>query len=500
MSLRTRTVLAALLTGGFYLFALTIALGLLAFPVLTVVFAHELFLRPAIVGVAAGAAILYSIVPRRLPFVPPGPRLDLSRQPRLAAELEAIAEAVGAQAPSEVYMEMAVNAGVLEAGGRLGFGTRRVMVIGLPLLRALTLSEFRAVMVHEFGHYQAGDTRLTPWIYRARIAILETVRHVGRRSWMLRLPFVAYGVLFLRLTQAVARRQELAADALGAEAAGRDAMAGALTAVVAGWFVYGEFWKQEMWPALKGGFRPPLLEGFGRFTGVPRVQLAVNQKLHGEMNAPRRDPYDSHPPLGERLAALEGAPRHARPAVDPPASTLLDGLPQLELDLLAHVVGSGVINSEAVGWDELAERQYLPGYRANVLRYGDLFAGASVSQLPDVLARSTQLGQLIRERAGGPAASPEEAIDITWRTVACCLTASLVDAEWTFTMPMEGTATLSRHGLPPLEPFDAVIGLGQGKLRPDEWLAWCRASGTGDVELAPARRDQAVVSGVEQPS
>ncbi|HEX6547626.1 MAG TPA: hypothetical protein VF134_02665, partial [Candidatus Dormibacteraeota bacterium] len=116
MSLRSRTLLAVALTIGFYVLALGTAVGLLALPVVLLVFAHHLYLRTVLVGIPAGAAILYSILPRPLPFVPPGPRLHLDRQPRLAAELEAIAEAVGETMPAEVYLELAVNAGVLEAG------------------------------------------------------------------------------------------------------------------------------------------------------------------------------------------------------------------------------------------------------------------------------------------------------------------------------------------------------------------------------------------------
>ncbi|HEX6548614.1 MAG TPA: hypothetical protein VF134_07735, partial [Candidatus Dormibacteraeota bacterium] len=306
------------------------------------------------------------------------------------------------------------------------------------------------------------------------------------RSWLLRWPFVGYGVVFLRLTQAIARRQELVADALAARAVGRRPAIQALTGVEAGGFVFGEFWKQEMVPALRGGFRPPLLEGFARFTGVPRIVTAVGQVLHTAMTAPQRDPYDSHPPLGERLAALQAAPEHPPLAGDPPASSLLDDLPQLELDLLAHFVGSGVIHTEPVMWNELAVRQYLPGYRANVLRYGDLFRGATLLELPDVLARSVTIGQAIRHRAGGPPPSPEEATDIARKTLACCLTVALVDTGWQFSMPMEGNATLSRPGAPSLEPFSAVFRLAGGELPPEEWRRWCADSGSGNVRLAPA--------------
>jgi len=40
------------------------------------------------------------------------------------------------------------------------------MVIGLPLMQIMTVSQMRAVLAHEFGHYYGGDTKLGPWVYR----------------------------------------------------------------------------------------------------------------------------------------------------------------------------------------------------------------------------------------------------------------------------------------------------------------------------------------------
>jgi Zn-dependent protease with chaperone function len=81
-----------------------------------------------------------------------------------------------------VYLVADVNAFVAQRGGWMELFSTRVMGLGLPLLNALTVSELRAVLSHEFGHYAGGDTKLLPWIYRARIAIIRT-RHKTPRSW-----------------------------------------------------------------------------------------------------------------------------------------------------------------------------------------------------------------------------------------------------------------------------------------------------------------------------
>jgi heat shock protein HtpX len=76
--------------------------------------------------------------------------------------------------PKEVYLIAEVNAWVAQRGGILGVGSRRVVGLGLPLMRILSVAQLRAVLAHEFGHYYGGDTRLGPLVYSMRSAIGRT--------------------------------------------------------------------------------------------------------------------------------------------------------------------------------------------------------------------------------------------------------------------------------------------------------------------------------------
>src|SRR6185437_11012238 len=97
-----------------------------------------------------------------------------------------------------VFLMPDVNAWVAQRGGVMGFGSHRVMALGMPLMALLTVPEFRAVIAHEFGHYHGGDTRLGPWIYKTRSAIGRTLRELGRRnSWLVAI-FRCYGDMFLK--------------------------------------------------------------------------------------------------------------------------------------------------------------------------------------------------------------------------------------------------------------------------------------------------------------
>src|SRR6185312_8851506 len=96
-------------------------------------------------GFTISLVILWSLVPRKDAFSAPGPALTADAHPRLFNELSSIADRFNEPIPAEVYLAPEVNAWVAERGGVMGFGSRRVMVLGLPLLSTLSISQFRAV-------------------------------------------------------------------------------------------------------------------------------------------------------------------------------------------------------------------------------------------------------------------------------------------------------------------------------------------------------------------
>ena len=196
--LAKRAMLAVVLMVGFYLFATTIALVLLWLPYGEWVYIGRLHIKLAAFSVIGGLTIMWSLVPRVDRFTPPGPRLDRATHPRLFDLIQRVAAATRQEVPAEVYLLNEVNAWVTERGGVMGFGSRRVMGIGLPLMQSVSVEEFEAIIAHEFGHYCAGDVKLGPWIYKTRAAIGRTITGVG--DTLIAAPFLWYGGHFLRLT------------------------------------------------------------------------------------------------------------------------------------------------------------------------------------------------------------------------------------------------------------------------------------------------------------
>ena len=132
-------------------------------------------------AVIVGTTILWSLFPRKDSFTPDGILMDLSRQPRLREELEAIARIMREPLPSEVYLVSAANAAVAQRDGKFGFGNRRLMLLGLPLLQTLSVSQFRAVLAHEFAHFYSGDTSIGPWVFKARSNMARGAYQPGSR-------------------------------------------------------------------------------------------------------------------------------------------------------------------------------------------------------------------------------------------------------------------------------------------------------------------------------
>jgi Zn-dependent protease with chaperone function len=91
-------------------------------------------------------------------------------QPQLFAFLYRLADEAGAPRPHRVYLSARVNAAVFYDLSILNllFPSRKNLEIGLPLVNILTLSEFKAVLTHEFGHFAQRSMAIGSWVYIAQ--------------------------------------------------------------------------------------------------------------------------------------------------------------------------------------------------------------------------------------------------------------------------------------------------------------------------------------------
>jgi heat shock protein HtpX len=399
-SLTGRFAAAIALTIGFYTLALLFAAALIGLPVYGWLEAGRGNLWVTITCLFLGGSILFAIFPRRLRFQPPGVRVDHGSQPQLLQLIAEEAKAMKEKEPDEVYATMEVNAAVTEVGRG-----RRVMIVGIPMLHLLSERGFRGVIAHELGHYRGGDTRLGPVIYRTREAIGRTIEQLsdddGDDGWaqaIIRQPFIWYGRAFMRITSAISRREEFAADACAVERAGRDAHVEALRRIHAFAPAFDAYWQQDVVPALSSGTRPPLAEGFSRFAGTESVQQTAERLVEQELAEGRTHPYDSHPSLAERIAAVERFP--AGQADDSPqAISLIEDPQELEAAQVEFLFGAEArAQLERIAWEDAGDRIYVPGYEGLVREYAWLVEDVTFASLPATATRLHHTGDELRRR------------------------------------------------------------------------------------------------------
>ena len=126
------------------------------------------------------------------------------------------------------------------------------------------------------------------------------------------MPFIAYADFFMKTSVRISRAQELQADAVAAQVAGASAAAGALRKTEILSTAWQAYFHGEVLPILNKARLPPLLEGFDRYWRAAQTPgTPAFDALKSALDTSVR-PDDTHPPLGERIAALGESRRCGR--------------------------------------------------------------------------------------------------------------------------------------------------------------------------------------------
>ncbi|SEE99919.1 M48 family metalloprotease [Streptomyces sp. Ag109_O5-10] len=357
--LRAALVLGLLL--GFYALALLLLLVLAVLdvflargPGLTVV-AVEGYLGSLAIAWCVVRVVLLTRGPGDGQDEVPGVSLTPGEQPELWWHVRNLAERVGTRPPAEIRVVPGANAMVREDARWLGLvaGERRLF-LGVTLLIGLSQDELDAVLGHELGHYAHDDTRLGGLLWALHGRLQHTVhtlrrraadeeaeerartaaraarrRAAGRRPALKREPkpgpdhylalvFCAYARLCLRLTEAVSRRQEYAADLVAARVAGRDTTAAALRRIPALDAAEDLYLREYALMGQGAGLLPPEGQfhgGLAQLLADPARRAELDAWTHGplqEVASEESSPYDSHPLTADRIAALEALPELPR--------------------------------------------------------------------------------------------------------------------------------------------------------------------------------------------
>jgi heat shock protein HtpX len=482
-SLAWRLTAAIALTIGFYTLAIVIAAALLAVAILPWVLRGSSNLWVTLTCFVLGVTILVAIFPRRQKFEPHGVRVTPESQPRLLAMIEEESRTTGARAPGEVYATLEVNAGVTQVRGT------RIMVVGVPLLHILSERGLRGVIAHEFGHYAGGDTRLGPWVWRTYDGVARTIDYLtdddGDEGWTqkaVRLPFIWYGRAFMRITAAIKRRQEFAADQMAAASAGRDSYIEALRRLHAYGPSFGAYWENEVAAVLSAGRRPPVVAGFSTYLRSDMIDRAAGEFLEQQLQE-KTDRYDSHPSLGERIEALQVCP--PGDADDsPPALSLLREPETLERDLVAALVHPEAAELPELAWDDVGREVYLERARALCAEHGEVLGDATVADLAKLAQELGPIAGRLQERE--PELPPEAAPDFAATLLAEALLVALAGAGWTVEAGLAEPVT-ARRGDERLNPYEVVATLREDDVAAAGWRERASLLGISELPLrAPA--------------
>ncbi len=180
--------------------------------------------------------------------------LKAKDHPRLFKFLHTIADETGAPKPHRVFLSPRVNAAVFYDLNffNLIMPSKKNLEIGLGLVNVLTLSELKAVLAHEFGHFAQKTMAVGRWVYVAQQIATQVVNkrdmldkflsglsrfdlRVAWIGWLLQ--FVVWSIRSLTDTllsgvilaqRALSREMEFQADLVSVSATGSEALINAL--------------------------------------------------------------------------------------------------------------------------------------------------------------------------------------------------------------------------------------------------------------------------------
>jgi Zn-dependent protease with chaperone function len=249
---------------------------------------------------------------------PSGLLLDPLTVPRLFALVGELTQALKCPTFDRILLTSDFNAAVVQIpkGFILG-GHKNYLLIGLPLLQAVSPQEFRAILAHEFGHLSSNHNQFDGWIYRMRQTwgkVLTRLQQTQQDAPILIFKrfFEWYVPFFDAYSFVLARADEYEADCCAALLAGNKVTATALVATsVRAFFLEESFWTR-IYQKVNTHPDPPQ-KLFTRMADEFKIAIQPEnerQWLQLALNF-RTNLVDTHPCLSDRLQALGIAPENA---------------------------------------------------------------------------------------------------------------------------------------------------------------------------------------------
>ncbi|NML65645.1 M48 family metalloprotease [Hymenobacter sp. RP-2-7] len=235
--------------------------------------------------------------------------------------------------------------------GLLGW-PRNYVLVGLPLLQTLSPAQAAAVVAHELGHLRGGHGRFGALVYRVNASWAQLAGQLARggggslvhrfTDW--------YVPRFNAWSHPLRRTAEFEADAAAAQLTSPADLAEALCAIHLREPALNRLHWDELTKTMAHEPAPPA-DTISRLLAVARTARLPDTEeatlLHRAVEA-EPDPHDTHPTLGERLAALSQAP--LVPALPP--VTAAEAWLGASLPILAQELDAEWASARTAPWGE----------------------------------------------------------------------------------------------------------------------------------------------------
>jgi Zn-dependent protease with chaperone function len=289
-----------------------------------------LFVNNTFIRVLAAVAVVLLPWLMRPGYRDSGKSIERKDAPELYAALDDLKTKLDVGRRIDVRLEDGVNAGAREARGLFGLvGTRRVLMLGVPLLALLGKDEARAVIAHEFGHFSRRHGRLGHWLYWAHLGWLSHAEQIDAESSILDHAGASFAESFVpafsRRAMVWSRRCEYEADADAGRAVGGEKLVSALA-------------RLDVFNAWHADELPRIIHGWQRaeptapdnclermITAFEETRPDILTTIEATEVSRSGGWLDTHPRLAERAAALGVQPSLA-PRRELAGSVLLGSL------------------------------------------------------------------------------------------------------------------------------------------------------------------------------
>ncbi len=241
----------------------------------------------------------------------PGRLLLHDEAPKLWSLAQEVAQRVDTRPVDAIYVTPGCEVAVTERGSlyrKLRGTSERALILGLGVLPALSQGQFRAVLAHEYGHFSNRDTAGGNLALQVRASLLRMASRLTARGfaawfnpgWLF---ITGFNRLFLRITLGASRLQEILADRYAAVTFGVRNFVDGLTNIVRQDLAFDMRVSNEVEQATAQS------RALHNVYGLPAADAGpARENLDAALNkvlCRPTSPYDSHPPVQERIRLLQ---------------------------------------------------------------------------------------------------------------------------------------------------------------------------------------------------